>query len=59
MNVLYSLAPSILAASSVSFGIPLNAALKMTKARPVCIHIIIAIKKRLFQIGIVIQACGS
>ena len=55
-NILNSLAPSILAASRVSFGMPLNAALNITKANPVCIHIIIAIKNRLFHIGIVNHA---
>ena len=59
VKILNSLAPSILAASNISFGIPLSAALKITIARPVCIQIIIAIKNKLFQTGIVIQACGS
>ena len=58
-KIFNSLAPSILAASKVSLGILLRAALKITRARPVCIQIIIAIKKRLFHNGIVNHACGS
>ena len=55
-NILNSLAPSMRAASKVSFGMPLSAALKITKANPVCIQIIIAIKNKLFHIAIVSQA---
>ena len=58
-NIFNSLAPSILAASNVSLGILLNAALNITNANPVCIQIMIAIRNKLFQTGIVNQACGS
>ena len=55
-NIFNSLAPSILAASNISLGILRKAALNITRASPVCIQIIIAIKKKLFHIGIVNHA---
>ena len=48
----------MMAASTVSCGIPRSAAERITMAKPVWIQIIMAIRKKLFQNGIVSQDRG-
>ena len=52
------LAPSMIAASTVSSGIPRKAAERITMAKPVWIQISTAIRKKLFQNGICNHCCG-
>ena len=52
------LAPSTIAASMVSSGMPRSAADRITMANPVWIQISTTIRKKLFQNGIVSQVCG-
>ena len=53
------LAPSMIAASIVSSGMPRSAADRITMAKPVWIQISTTIRKKLFQNGSVSQFCGS
>ncbi len=52
------LAPSMIAASTVSSGMPRSAADRITMAKPVWIQISTTIRKKLFQNSIVSQVCG-
>ena len=52
-------APSSTAASSVSSGMPRSAPDRITMAKPVWIQTRMIIRKKLFQNGAAIQACGS